>query len=129
MYALVGIFLAAVNPPITNTAVAGMPASMTGVAASLSSAGRQTGTTLGVAISGTIVGSARNYTGAAHGVWWMLLGLGIAIVLLGLLSTGQWALATAGRAVQEPLRRDALEPAAALAQPHISSRNSSRMLR
>lgn len=113
MYALVGIFLAAVNPPITNTAVAGMPASMTGVAASLSSAGRQTGTTLGVAISGTIVGSARNYTDAAHGVWRMLLGLGLAIVLLGLLSTGQWALTTAGRAVREPLRRDASEPAVA----------------
>ncbi len=98
MYALVGIFMSALNPPITNTAVAGMPASMTGVAASLASAGRQTGTTLGVAISGTIVASGRDYTEAAHGVWWMLLGLGIAIVLLGLLSTGRWALATAARA-------------------------------
>src|SRR5262249_836081 len=63
------------TPPITNPAVSGMPASMAGVAASLASAGRQTGTALGVAISGTIVGSALAhggvaFTGAAHSVWW-----------------------------------------------------------
>ena len=57
IYVLFGIFLGTVNPPITNTAVSGMPRSMAGVATSLASAGRQTGTTLGVAISGTIVGS------------------------------------------------------------------------
>src|SRR6185312_11082773 len=55
VYALLGVFLGAVNPPITNSAVSGMPRSMAGVAASLASVGRQTGTALGVAISGTIV--------------------------------------------------------------------------
>ena len=55
---LFGLFLSTVNPPITNTAISGMPRSMAGMATSLASAGRQTGTTLGVAISGTIVGSA-----------------------------------------------------------------------
>jgi EmrB/QacA subfamily drug resistance transporter len=103
VYLLFGLFLAAVNPPITNTAVSGMPRSMAGVAASLASAGRQTGTTLGVAIAGTIVGSAADvsgtaYTTAAHGVWWMLLGLGIGITALGLLSTSRRALTTAARA-------------------------------
>jgi MFS transporter len=44
--------------------------------------GRQVGTTLGVAISGTIVGPAlarggTAFTGAEHGVWWMALGLGL----------------------------------------------------
>jgi EmrB/QacA subfamily drug resistance transporter len=102
-YLLFGAFLGTVNPPITNTAVAGMPRSMAGVATSLASAGRQTGTTLGVAIAGTIVGSAlagggTAFTGAAHGVWWMVLGLGVGILVLGLVSTGPWALATAGRA-------------------------------
>src|SRR5215831_7318168 len=57
-YLLFGIALGTVNPPITNSAVSGMPVSMAGVAASLASTGRQTGTALGVAISGTIVGSA-----------------------------------------------------------------------
>ncbi|WP_131736467.1 MFS transporter [Actinomadura roseirufa] len=103
VYLLFGAFLAAVNPPITNTAVTGMPRSMAGVAGSLASAGRQTGTTLGVAISGTIVGSAAShggtaFTGAAHRVWWLVLALGVGIVLLGLLSTGRWARSTATRA-------------------------------
>jgi EmrB/QacA subfamily drug resistance transporter len=102
-YLLFGMFLGTVNPPITNTAVSGMPRSMAGVAASLASAGRQTGTTLGVAISGTIVGSALGrggmaFTGAAHGVWWLALGLGLGVLVLGLLSTGRWALDTARRA-------------------------------
>ena len=58
IYLFFGVFLGTINPPITNTAVSGMPRSMAGVAASLASAGRQTGTTLGVAIAGTIVGSS-----------------------------------------------------------------------
>jgi hypothetical protein len=89
--------------PITNTAVSGVPRSMAGVAASLSSVGRQSGTTLGVAISGTIVGSAlarggTTFTRAEHGAWWLVLGLGVGILVVGLLSSGRWALDTAGRA-------------------------------
>ena len=103
IYLLFGVFLGTVNPPITNTAVSGMPRSMAGVATSLASAGRQTGTALGVAISGTIVGPALTRGGTAfvsaeHGVWWMVLGLGLGIVILGLLSTGRWASDTAARA-------------------------------
>jgi hypothetical protein len=76
---------------------------MAGVASSLTSAGRQSGTALGVAIAGTIAGSAlargrTAYTNAEHGVWWLMLGLGLGIVGLGLLSTGHWARETADRA-------------------------------
>ena len=58
---------------------------------------------LGVAISGTIVGPALArggvpFTSAAHGVWWMVLGLGLGILVLARLSTGRWAMATAARA-------------------------------
>jgi EmrB/QacA subfamily drug resistance transporter len=103
IYLLFGVFLGTVNPPITNSAVSGMPRSMAGVAGSLASVGRQTGTSLGVAISGAIVGPAlarggTAFTGAAHAVWWMVLALGAGILILGLLSTGPWALRTAGRA-------------------------------
>jgi EmrB/QacA subfamily drug resistance transporter len=103
VYLLFGIFLGTVNPPITNTAVSGMPRSMAGVATALASAGRQTGTTLGVAISGTIVGPAlvrggTAFTGAERGVWWLVIGLGVAILALGLLCTGRWAMGTAARA-------------------------------
>jgi EmrB/QacA subfamily drug resistance transporter len=103
IYLLFGVAVGAVNPPISNSAVAGMPVSMAGVAAALASAGRQTGTTLGVAISGAIVGPAlagggTAFTSAARTVWWLVLGLGTGIGLLGLVSTGRRALATAGRA-------------------------------
>jgi len=86
-----GVFLGAVNPPVTNSAISGMPNSMAGLAGSLASTGRQGGTTLGVAISGTIIGPAlghggRAFTSAADGVWWMILALGAGIVILAVLS-------------------------------------------
>ncbi len=122
-YLLFGIFLGTVNPPITNTAVSGMPRSMAAVASSLASAGRQGGTTLGVAISGTIVGSAlarggTAFTNAAHAVWWMVLVLGAGIGILGVLSTGRWAAHTAARAAAlfEEVDRGANPPAAPLAR-------------
>jgi EmrB/QacA subfamily drug resistance transporter len=103
VYLLFGVFLGTVNPPITTTAISGMPASMTGVAASSASVGRQTGTSLGVAISGTIVGSAAvgngtAFTAAAHGVWWLVAGLGVAVLVAAFLSTGRRAARTAERA-------------------------------
>lgn len=103
VFVLFGIVMGTVNPPITNSAVSGMPASMVGVAASLASTGRQTGTTLGIAISGTIVGPAlarggTAFTNAAHAVWWLVFGLGVGVLALGLLSTGRWAAGTAARA-------------------------------
>jgi EmrB/QacA subfamily drug resistance transporter len=101
VYLLFGIFMSTINPPITNTAVSGMPRSMAGVAASVASSGRQIGITLGIAISGTIVGSASDHSAfvrAEHGVWWLVLVLGVGVVVLALLSTGTWALGTARRA-------------------------------
>ncbi|SNR68787.1 drug resistance transporter, EmrB/QacA subfamily [Actinoplanes regularis] len=57
-YSLFGIFLGTVLAPITTIALAGMPRSMAALATSLPSAARQSGTALGVAISGTMVASA-----------------------------------------------------------------------
>ncbi|MCR6484584.1 MFS transporter [Amycolatopsis sp. OK19-0408] len=95
VYLLFGVFLGTVNPPITNTAVSGMPRSMAGVAGSLASAGRQTGTTLGVAIAGTVAGPG---TASAAGVWWLVAALGVGVLVLALVSTGRTAAATARRA-------------------------------
>lgn len=99
-FLLFGVFLGTVNPPITNTAISGMPRSMAGVAASLASVGRQTGATLGVAISGTILGPASGaaFITAERGVWWLVLGLGVAIMVLGVFGTSAWAQRTAERA-------------------------------
>ncbi|SEF35535.1 drug resistance transporter, EmrB/QacA subfamily [Amycolatopsis pretoriensis] len=90
VYLLFGVFLGTVNPPITNTAISGMPGSMAGVAGSLASAGRQTGTTLGVALAGTV--------GAGPGVWWLVAALGAGVFALALVSTGERAAATGRRA-------------------------------
>jgi EmrB/QacA subfamily drug resistance transporter len=79
-FVLFGVFLAMVNPPITNTAISGMPRSMAGVAGSVASVGRQTGTSLGVAIAGSI---------GRQSVWWLVAALGVAIVALGLISTSK----------------------------------------
>jgi EmrB/QacA subfamily drug resistance transporter len=57
-YLLIGIALGMANPPITNTAVAGMPPSQTGVAAAVASSSRQVGNVLGVAVTGAVVTSA-----------------------------------------------------------------------
>jgi predicted MFS family arabinose efflux permease len=88
LFALVGLFLGAVNPPMTATAVAGMPGSMAGVAAALVSSGRQTGTTLGVAVAGSAAGS----------IGWLVLAAGAVLLALALLSTGTRARASADRA-------------------------------
>jgi EmrB/QacA subfamily drug resistance transporter len=90
VYLLFGVFFGTVNPPITNTAISGMPGSMAGVAGSLASAGRQTGTTLGVALAGTV--------GVGPGVWWLVAALGAAVFVLALVSTGERAAATGRRA-------------------------------
>ena len=112
VYLLFGVFLGTVNPPVTNSAVSGMPRSMAGLAGSLASTGRQAGTTLGVAISGTLLAPALAhngvaFTGAAHGVWWMTVGLGAGIVVLGTASTARRPVNTArstGRRGSRPRR-------------------------
>ena len=55
-YFLFGIGSGMINPPITNTAVSGMPGSQAGVAAAIASTSRSVGLTLGVAVIGAIAG-------------------------------------------------------------------------
>ncbi|MBN9620507.1 MAG: MFS transporter, partial [Actinobacteria bacterium] len=103
MYLLVGVFLGLVNPPITNTAVSGMPRSMAGVAAALASSGRQTGTTLGVAVAGAIISPAlgqggASFTTTARSVWWLVVVLGVGLAAVAVASTGARAERTAERA-------------------------------
>jgi EmrB/QacA subfamily drug resistance transporter len=102
-YLVFGIGAGMVNPPITNTAVSGMPVSQAGVAAGIASTSRQVGTALGVAIAGSAVlsvlhGSLRaGFTDASRLGWWIITGCGVAILVVGLVSTGRWARGTAQR--------------------------------
>ena len=103
IYLLFGVGQGMINPPITNSAVSGMPPSMAGVAASVASTSRQTGTALGVAVSGVITGAALAqgagpFTEASHHVWWILAGIGVLITGLGVLTNTGSALRSAERA-------------------------------
>jgi EmrB/QacA subfamily drug resistance transporter len=92
-----------VNPPITNTAVSGMPRSQAGVAAGIASTSRQVGSALGVAVGGSAVLSALHgslrlgFIDASRVGWWIITGCGVAILLAGLATSGRWARSTADR--------------------------------
>ena len=94
-YLVFGIGFGMVNPPITNTAVSGMPAAQAGVAAAVASTSRLVGISLGVAIIGA-VGVATAHPGgfaqASHVGWWIVAGCGLAVVAVGLVSTTARAL-------------------------------------
>jgi EmrB/QacA subfamily drug resistance transporter len=96
-YLLFGLGFGMVNAPITSTAVSGMPRDQAGVAAGVASTSRQIGQTLGVAVVGIsatagVHGSLQSgFATASHLGWWIIVGCGIAVFLLGLLTTGRRA--------------------------------------
>jgi MFS family permease len=102
-YFVFGMGFGLMNPPITNTAVSGMPGAQAGVAAAIASSNRQVGMTLGVAVIGAISGGTlsggigKQFATATHPGWWIIFALGILIVLAALVSTGAWAKRTARR--------------------------------
>jgi len=98
-YLIFGIGSGLVAAPITNTALSGMPADQAGVAGAIASTSRQFGATLGVAVVGAIVAGSSHvgFTAASHGAWAVIAGCGLAVLLLGLGSTGAWAQRTAKR--------------------------------
>ncbi len=102
-YVLFGFGFGMINAPITTTAVSGMPLSQAGVAAGLASTSRQTGSSVGVAIAGTVtgVGAATaigpGFAAATHPLWWIVVGSGLAVAVIGVLSTTRWAQASTER--------------------------------
>jgi MFS family permease len=113
-YALFGFGSAMVNPPITNTAVSGMPPEQAGVASAVATTSRQVGVTLGVAVLGAVAGSesgavGRGFADATHPGWWIVAALGLAIVALGQLASTRWARESARRTARrlEPAERRA----------------------
>jgi EmrB/QacA subfamily drug resistance transporter len=100
-YLLFGLGFGLVNAPITNTAMSGMPRAQAGVAAAVASTSRQVGSSLGVAVIGSVVVSALvgplriGFATASHVGWWVIAGCGLAVLTLGLITTGAWARRTA----------------------------------
>jgi EmrB/QacA subfamily drug resistance transporter len=123
-YFLFGLGFGLVNPPITDTAVAGMPPAQAGVAAGVASTSRQVGQTLGVAVLGALAAGSLSgnlgagFASATHVAWWVVAALGVAMLALGLLTTSAWARGTARETASRfgegrPPRYAAQEPVSA----------------
>ncbi len=102
-YVLFGLGFGTMNTPVTTTVVSGMPRSRAGVASGLASTGRQVGISLGVALAGTVTGAGLqttlgpSFAIAAHTDWWVIVGAGLTIVVLGILSATTWSRRTTSR--------------------------------
>ncbi|UPZ31358.1 MFS transporter [Streptomyces sp. LRE541] len=103
-YVLFGLGFGFVNAPITNTAVSGMPRAQAGVAAAVASTSRQIGQTLGVAVIGAVLASGvgtssyrDTFVSAARPAWWIIAACGLLVLVVGAVSSGPWARATAAR--------------------------------
>jgi MFS family permease len=100
-YLLFGLGTGMINPPITNTAVTGMPPSQAGVAAAVASTSRQVGATLGVAVLGALAGGdmiqqlGPSFATATHTSWWVVVGIGVVMLVGAFVTTTPWALRTA----------------------------------
>jgi EmrB/QacA subfamily drug resistance transporter len=102
-YAVFAVGFGMLNAPITYTAVSGMPDSQAGVAAAVASTSRQVGAALGVAVVGSVLNSglvgtmSAGFVPAARPAWLVTAGLSVAVLALGLASTGRWAHGTVVR--------------------------------
>lgn len=118
-YVIFGIGFGMVNAPITNTAVSGMPRAQAGVAAAVASTSRQVGQSLGVAVVGSALASVLHgplragFTQASQAGWWIVTGCSAAVLLLGALTSGRWALGTAARSAEQIMADEAKVPVAA----------------
>ncbi|MEV4458331.1 MFS transporter [Microbispora sp. NPDC049633] len=102
IYAVFGVGFGMLNPPITNTAVSGMPLAQAGVAAAVASTSRQVGQSLGVAIAGSMVSGAVSganaaFVPAAHAAFRVNALYGLIVLSVALATTGRWARRTAER--------------------------------
>jgi EmrB/QacA subfamily drug resistance transporter len=120
-YLLFGIGTGMINPPITNTAITGMPPSQAGVAAAVASTSRQVGATLGVAVLGALAGGdmikqlGPSFAIATHTSWWIVVGIGCVLLVGAFVTTTPWALRTATNTAERLRDRD--RPAAADDRP------------
>jgi EmrB/QacA subfamily drug resistance transporter len=114
-FAVFGVGYGLVNSPITYAAVSGMPGSQAGLAGGISSASRQVGQSLGVAVAGSLLDTSMQGTmragfiGASRPAWWIVAGCGYAVLVLGVVTTSRWAEATAARTAAR-LDQDVPEP-------------------
>lgn len=102
--AVLGAGMGWLNAPITNSAVAGMPRARAGTASAIASTGRQVGSSLGVAVTGSVLAAglhgplAAGFASATRPAWWIVAAMGLCVVCLALVTTGRAGRASATRA-------------------------------
>jgi EmrB/QacA subfamily drug resistance transporter len=112
-----GVGMGWVNAPVTNNAVAGMPRARAGTASGIASTSRQLGSSLGVAITGSVLAAglhgplATGFTAAVKPAWWLIAALGGCVLVLALVTTGRAGRASAARAAALIEQADAPQPA------------------
>ncbi len=130
-YLLLGSGFGLVNPPITHTAVSGMPPERAGVASAVTSTSRQIGSVLGVAVMGSMVSAASlgaghlagaaagRFTTATHLSWAVLTACGAVCTLTALACTGRRGTRAAARVYRDEPYGSALgdRPLALRTQP------------
>jgi EmrB/QacA subfamily drug resistance transporter len=117
VFAVFGIGFSMVNAPITNAAVSGMPLDRAGAASAVTSTSRQIGVSIGVALCGSVAGAALagagpassavagpassavagDFVAAARPLWLVCVALGLAVAVLGFVSTSPRAADSARR--------------------------------
>jgi EmrB/QacA subfamily drug resistance transporter len=112
-YTVLGCGFGLVNPPITHTAVSGMPSERAGVASAITSASRQMGNVLGVAVMGSMVSGATLGSGHLIGAaasrfttdsrlsWAVLVACGAVCTLTALACTGRRGMRVAARVYRD----------------------------
>ena len=98
-----GVGMGFVNAPITNSAVSGMPRSQAGVASGIASTSRQVGSSVGVAVMGSVLAAnlhgsiAAGFASATRPGWWIIAAAGVVVIVLALITTSRRGKASAER--------------------------------
>jgi EmrB/QacA subfamily drug resistance transporter len=98
-----GIGIGFVNAPITNSAVSGMPRSQAGVASGIASTSRQVGSSVGVAVMGSVLAAnlhgsmTAGFAAATRPGWWIVAAAGMVVIVLALITTSRRGKASAER--------------------------------
>ena len=117
-----GLGFGLINPPITNTAVTGMPPNQAGVASATVSTSRQVGSVLGVAIMGSLVtgaslgggrlgaSDASAFAASTHLVWTLVIACGVACSLAAAFFTGPRGLRAAAGVYEDTPAASTTDP-------------------
>ncbi len=93
-----------VNAPATNNAVAGMPRARAGTASGFVSTGRQIGSSLGVAVTGSVLAAnlrgplSTGFASATRPAWWIVTAMGLCVLVIAIVTTGRAGQASAAGA-------------------------------